>query len=227
VLVLGVGYGSITGNIEDFVADNQTIQDIIARGGGSLVKSFLATSLLILALVTSGFAVQAVTRLRAEEVSGRAEAVLATATGRVQWAGSHLAVAFGGSALVLLAGGAGLGLLAALTTGDVGDLPRVALASLAYVPPVWVLTAIGVALFGLVPRWTALAWVPLAVCLVIGMFGTLLDLPSAVLDLSPFEQTPRVPAGAWDAVPIVALIAVGAAVAVVGLAAFRRRDLTT
>ncbi|HKA03038.1 MAG TPA: hypothetical protein VKD67_01875, partial [Acidimicrobiales bacterium] len=225
VVLLGVGYGSIAGNIDDFVGDNQTVHDIIARGGGSLVDSFLATSLLILALVTCGFAVQAVTRLRSEEASGRAEVVLATPTSRVQWTASHLVVAFGGTAVVLLVGGVGLGLLAGLTTSDLGELPRVALAALAYVPPVWVVAAIGVALFGLAPSWTALAWVPLAVCVVIGMFGTLLDLPAAVLDLSPFEQTPSVPASAWHAAPIVALVAVGAAITALGLGAFRRRDL--
>ncbi len=227
VVLLGVGYGSVTGNIDDFVAGNETIQDVIARGGGSLVNSFLATSLLILALVTCAFAVQAVTRLRAEEASERAEVVLATATGRLRWATSHLAIAFGGAAIVLVAGGAGLGLVAGLSTNDLSELPRVAVASLAYVPAVWVLAAIAVALFGLAPRWTALAWAPLAVCLVIGMFGTLLDLPRPVLDVSPFEQTPSVPAGAWNIVPIVALAAVGAVIAAVGLAAFRQRDLTT
>jgi ABC-2 type transport system permease protein len=165
VVLLGVGYGSITGSIDDFVSGNQTIQDVIARGPGSLVDSFLATSLLILALVTGGFAVQAVGRLRTEESSGRAETLLATPTPRLRWAASHLAIAFGGSAVVLVAGSLGLGLLAGLTTSDLGQVPRVALASLAYVPPVWILAAIAAALFGVAPQWTALAWAPLAVLL--------------------------------------------------------------
>jgi ABC-2 type transport system permease protein len=62
---------------------------------------------------------------------------------------------------------------------------------------------------------------------VIGMFGTLLGLPAAVLDLSPFEWTPAVPAAGWDAVPVLVLAAIAAGVVAVGLASFRRRDLTT
>jgi ABC-2 type transport system permease protein len=93
------------------------------------------------------------------------------------------------------------------------------------VPPVWVLAAVAVALFGVLPRWTALAWAPLAVCVVIGMFGTLLGLPRAVLDISPFEQAPSVPAADWDLVPIAVLVAVAAAVTAGGLAALRRRDV--
>jgi polyether ionophore transport system permease protein len=225
IVALGVGYGSITGNIDDFVGDNQSIQDVIARRGGSLTDSFLATSLLILSLVAAAFGVQATLRLRGEETAGRAEVVLASAVSRARWIGSHLAVGFGGSALALMAGGAGLGLLAAATTSDAGLFPRVVAASLAYVPAVWVVTAIAVALFGVLPRWTALAWAPLAVCAVVGMFGTLLDLPRAVLDLSPFEHTPAVPAASWAVAPLVALLALAAVIVAGGLAGFRRRDV--
>ena len=59
----------------------------------------------------------------------------------------------------------------------------------------------------------------------IGLFGTLLSLPTAVLDVSPFEHTPSVPAGSWSALPLVVLVLVAAAITAVGLAAFRRRDV--
>jgi polyether ionophore transport system permease protein len=225
ILLLGVAYGSLAASIDDFVGDNQAVQDVIARRGGSLVDSFLATALLILALVAAGFAVQSALRLRGEETAGRAEVVLAAPVGRPNWLRSHLAIAFGASAIALVAGGAGLGLLAAIATGDLGVFPRVTLAGLAYVPAVWVLTAFAVALFGLLPRWTALAWAPLAGCLVVGMFGTLLDLPRAVRDLSPFELTPSVPAADWAFGPLVALVLVAAAVTAVGIVAFRHRDV--
>ena len=50
-------------------ATTRRSQDVIARRGGSLVDSFLATSLLILSLVAAAFAVQSALRLRGEEPS--------------------------------------------------------------------------------------------------------------------------------------------------------------
>jgi ABC-2 type transport system permease protein len=106
-------------------------------------------------------------------------------------------------------------------------VPRLLGASLAYVPAVWLLAAVALALFGLLPRWTIGAWLALVACLVIGMFGVLLDLPQWVMDLSPFQHTPAVPADAFELVPVVALLVVAAALTAIGLTAFRSRDLVT
>ena len=86
VLALGLVYGSLTANIEDFLGDNPTMEDMLAAlGAASLTDSYLATSLLIMALLATGPALQIVQRLRGEEAEQRAEAVLATGTSRAAW----------------------------------------------------------------------------------------------------------------------------------------------
>lgn len=228
VLALGLVYGSLTASIEDFLGDNPTMEDVIAAlGKASLTDSYLATSLLIIALLAAGPALQIVQRLRTEESELRAEVVLATGTSRRTWVGSHLVVALGGSALTLVLGGLGLGLAYTAVGGGLHQIPRLVGAALAYVPAVWLLTGLAVALFGLVPRWTSAGWVALTGCLVIAMFGALLDLPTWVLDLSPFQHTPAAPADALRVLPLAVLAALGAGLTAVGLSAFRARDLAT
>jgi ABC-2 type transport system permease protein len=228
VFVLGLVYGSLTESIEDFLGENPAMEDMLASlGRASLTDSYLATSLLIMALLATGPALQIVGRLRAEESEQRAEVVLATGTSRGRWAASHLVVALGGSGLALLAGGLGLGVAYAVTGGGARQVLRLGGDALVHVPAVWLLTALAVALFGLVPRWTAAGWVALTGCLVIAMFGPLLDLPGWVRDLSPFQHTPPAPAAAVTALPLAALSVVTAGLLAIGLAAFRRRDLAT
>lgn len=228
VLALGLVYGSLTASIEDFLGDNPSMEDVLASlGKASLTDSYLATSLLIVALLAAGPALQIVGRLRTEESELRAEVVLATGTSRARWVGSHLVVALGGSALALLLGGLGLGVAYAAVGGGAGQVLRLSGDALVYVPAIWLLTALAVALFGLVPRWTAAGWVALTGCLVIAMFGSLLDLPRWVLDLSPFQHTPAAPAATIRVLPLVALSAVTAGLLAVGFATFRRRDLVT
>ncbi len=73
------------------------------------------------------------------------------------------------------------------------------------------LVGIVLALFGLSPRWVGLAWGVWAFWMVLAMFGSLLDPPALVLDLSPFEHTPLVPAQAVTFLPLVAILLVAAA----------------
>jgi ABC-2 type transport system permease protein len=226
VALTGVAYGSIANSIEEFVADNQAIADMMASAGGaSLTDAYLATSMLILAIIAGGAAIQMTLRLRTEESGGRAEPMLATPTSRFGWMWSHLAVALGGSALIMVAGGLGTGATYALVIGDAGQIPRLIGAALVQVPAVWVLVGVACALFGLVPRWAIAAWAVLALALVVAMFGTLLDLPSAVMDLSPFQHIPQAPAHDPTALPLVVLLAVGAGLTAIGIAAFHRRDV--
>jgi ABC-2 type transport system permease protein len=185
------------------------------------------TTALMLALIATGYALMATLRLRSEESAGRAEPLLATALPRPRWMGEHVGIVFVGSALVLAAAGAGTGVAYAVAIRDAGQVVRLTGISLVYTPAVWVMVGLAAALFGLLPRATAAVWFALAACSFVGLFAQLLDLPQWVIDLSPFQHVPRVPATSFDIVPIVVLTLVALALTAAGLVGFRRRDLTT
>jgi ABC-2 type transport system permease protein len=224
--VLAVAYGSITDSINDFVEDNETLTDIIAaQGQGTLVEQYLAMSFRILALVVAAFAIQSALRIRSEETSGHAEKVLAGPVSRARWASGHLAMAFGGTLVVLFLIGAAFGMSDAAVTGETGAIWRSLLGSLAFAPAVWVLVGLSAAIVGLAPRATVLPWLALAGCLVIGMFGQLLDLPPSVQDLSPFQHVPPYPATDLRVLPLLALVALAAGLTALGLVRLRHRDI--
>jgi len=226
ILLTAVAYGSIADSINDFIEDNQALADIIAaQGGGSLADSYIAMSLRILALLGAAFAVQSALRLRSEETSLHAEMVLSTAVSRPRWAASHLVLAFGGSVAVLVVAGLGLGITDAAVTGDVDAIAKSLGAGLAYLPAVWVLVGLTAALIGLAPRAAPLAWGGVTICFVIAMLGQLLDLPSWVKDVSPFEHIPQLPAADLALVPLVVLTAIAVALTGAGFAGLRRRDI--
>lgn len=228
VAALGLVYGSLAQSIDDFVADNEALADLVAGfGGADLTTSYLATSLLITALLAAGPGLQIVTRLRAEEVAMRTETVLATRTSRTTWTGTHLVVALGAGAVAMIFGGLALGGGYAVTGGGARQVPRLLFASLAYVPAIWVLIGLAGAAYGLRPRLVAAGWVALAGCFVIAMFGPILDLPQWALHPSPFQHTPAAPAEGIRVLPLLVLVALAGALLGLGLGSFRRRDLVT
>jgi ABC-2 type transport system permease protein len=226
--VAGVVLGGAASSVGDMVADNQNLEEIFTRMGGrtGIVDAYLVSVMAILGLLAAGYAIQATLRLRAEETSGRAEPVLATAVGRLQWAASHLVFSVMGSALVLVAAGLTVGLTYGATTPDLGrQLSRVLEGALVQVPAVWVMAAVAVALVGLAPRFAGVAWGVLGLCVILGLVGAALQLDQWVMNLSPFTHLPKVPGGALAATPLVVLLAVALALGGAGLAGLRRREI--
>jgi ABC-2 type transport system permease protein len=226
LLALGASYGSVAGDVDEIVGDNETLRDVIARAGGpDLTDAFLGTALLMLALIGASYAIQSTQRLRGEEAAGLAEPVLATAASRRRWASGHLALAFGGSAAVLAAGGLGLGAAYAVASGDAAEVPRMLGAALLYAPALWALAGLCAAIFGLAPRAVAAAWAALGFCFAAGLLQELLSLPGWLTWLSPFRHIPELPAAEPTALgpAVVALAAL--ALTAVGVRALERRDV--
>jgi ABC-2 type transport system permease protein len=229
--VAGLSFGGIAQDMVQFAEqDPETAKALASLGGaGSITDIYLAAVLSWIGMLAAGYAVQATLRLRSEEAELRAEQVLATATSRTSWAASHLVVAAVGAGVVLGVGGLLAGLAHGLRAGDLGgELPRVLGAALVQLPAVWVMAAVGAALFGLAPRLVVGAtWAVLAVVLFVAMFGEALKFSQLLLDASPFAHLPRLPAAEFTATPVVWLVVVAGVLAAAGLAGFRRRDLVS
>jgi ABC-2 type transport system permease protein len=226
LLLLAVAYGSIADSINEFVEDNQALTDIIAaQGQGTLVEQYLAMSFRILALIAAGFAIQSTLRMLTEETAGLAEQILATPISRARFAASHLAIAFAGTLVVLLLAGVAFGVADLAVAGDPDALWQSLVGAAAYAPAVWVLVGIVAATIGLVPRVAAWAWGFLGLCFVIGMFGQLLDVPTWVADISPFQHVPQYPASSFDLVPLGALFVVAMGLTAIGLVGLQHRDI--
>ncbi|MER7896154.1 ABC transporter permease [Streptomyces sp. NPDC096046] len=218
----GVVYGGLAEGAADLVGDNDNARRIFERMGGQsgLEDAFLASMAGLLGLVAALYIVASVLRLHAEETSGRAEPVLANAVGRLSWAAGHLVIAFGGAALIMLLAGGGL----AVGYGkEAGPLMGACLVQL---PAVWVIGGLAVLLYGVLPRAAMAAWGVAGAVLLIGWIGPALDVPQAVLDLSPFGHLPKLPGGSMEWEPVAALTGPAVMLVAGGLAGLRRRDMT-
>lgn len=222
-LAAGAAFGGMTKGAADLVGSNDKTRQIIERMGGQsgITDAFLAAMVGMLGMVAALYVVSSVLRLHGEETSQRAEPVLANAVGRLRWACGHLVVAFGGAALIMSLGGLGLGL------GYGRELGPVLGACLVQVPAVWTLGGLAVLLYGLSPRLAPGAWGAAGLALLLGWIGPALNVPQAAMDLSPFGHLPKLPGGEMTWTPVLILTAIAGALTATGLAALRRRDMST
>ncbi|MFV2178220.1 hypothetical protein ACFHW2_07350 [Actinomadura sp. LOL_016] len=209
--------------MNDLINDNPDLKDIIADLGGAatITDAYFAMVMNMLGLLAAGYAVSATLKLRTEEAALRAEPLLATPTGRLHWASSHLLFALVGPLFGLATGA----LLAGLVH-DTARLPDLLTAAVAQLPAVCLIAAIAVALFGLLPRLTPASWAAVAVATLVTLVGPMLDVGRWALDVSPFTHIPKLPGADFTATPLLWLLALTTALTAIGLLGFRRRDLS-
>ncbi len=225
LVLLGVLLGLIAESINGLL-DSPQVAQLIRQIGGTdvLVDGYLAAALGMTALGAAAFGISAADRLFAEEHSGRAELLLASPLPRARLAWSHVSIALVGTALMVLASAAAMGLGLAVATTDTDRLGRLLTLSVAAVPAALVLPCLVVLGFGLVPRFSSLGWVALAVFAVLGQVGRLIGLPTWLLNLSPFAHSP-VPGGPIDGTTVLVLFGVCALLVAAGFAGWRARDV--
>jgi ABC-2 type transport system permease protein len=227
MLGFGLVMGGLIGQVRDMTG---TARDWYARMGGSdqILDAYRASIMQMAGMAAAIYAVQVLLRIRAEEADGPLEPVLATAVSRPRWAASHAVTALLGATTLLLLFATGMGLAAGGVLGDpAGQVRTLIGASLVQLPGILVIGAVVIAAVGLLPRFAgAASWALLMASILLGpLFGPTLKVPQWAQDLSPFTHIPKAPAVPVTAAPVLALIAVVAALTLTGLVSLRRRNL--
>jgi ABC-2 type transport system permease protein len=227
-VVMGYVLGSSAKSLSDTLHSSPQLAEWLARlgGVGAATDLYNAVVINVMGLFAAAFAVQSVLRLHSEEESGRGEPVLAAAVSRPNWMTSHLAIALAGSAALM----ALLGLTAGLSqdpsvhsrTHSVRALLE---ASLVQLPAVWLIAAVTLLLFAVLPKWAMGAWVVYALVFIAGIVVPAAWPDSRVADLSPFTHLPKLPGAAMTWVPLLWLAALAAIALAVSYVGFRRRDI--
>jgi ABC-2 type transport system permease protein len=227
VAVFALAIGSIANGVLDIFNGNPQLKKVFEQlsGGHSLIDEFFATILPILATVATIHSVQAMLRLRSEETELRAEQVLGTAVTRTKLLGSHLVHAVASPPILMTVIGLSAGGAYAVSARDASKIWPVLAGALVLVPAMWIFTGATMALVGMAPERSALAWAALAACGLLGQLGPILQLPDKILRISPFADIPKLPQADLELTPLAALLAIAVALTALGINGFRRRDI--
>lgn len=200
---------------------------IIFGGTEGIIEGYLGFMSVYFAFMVAVFAILSVQALVGEEQSVRAEPVLAASVSRAGWLLSWTIVTALGSVWLLALAGLGNGIGAALATDEWGLLGDVLVGQIAQVASVWALLGLAIALYGVAPRAVGLTWAVFGWGAALSLFGEMLQLDEALLSTSVFRHVGQYPAQdlSWGGAAVLAAVAV--ALVGIGVAGFRRRDLTT
>jgi ABC-2 type transport system permease protein len=202
---------------------NRVLSHLGAHGAGA--DAYLGIAFLMMSIMLVFVAAGQVTASRAEEAEGRLDHLLVRPLSRWSWLGGRVLEA----TAVLVVGGLGVGVFAWLgaASGHAGlPFSSIVDAGLNMAPPALFVVGVGALVIGVWPRATSIATYGLIVwSILVTLVGGFSNNNHWLLDTSLFHQMAPAPASApnWTAGGV--MIAIGAAAAMVGAAAFRRRDL--
>jgi ABC-2 type transport system permease protein len=218
-------FGTVAKAMTDLLDDAGASVPRLLRGTG--VEALMAMLMMMIAMITTVFAVQSAVTLRQDEASGLLEPQLAGSLSRVRWAAERLLIPAVGSALLLLLGGAVTGAGYGATVGDADQTRILAMAALAYWPAVMTFVGFAVLLFGWVPRLTVpLSWGVLVAMWVVVLLGDALHLPAWLLDTLPLSATPYQPLEPMSWTPLLVMTLAAVVLGWIGLDRFQRRDIS-
>lgn len=224
--LLALSFGSISSSLDDFLESNPDLLEVFGDSS-DLATGYLSYVALYLVIAASAWAIISVSRLKAEELAGRGEPLLATAVSRVRLLSSTWILSVVSCLFILLVGGFGLGAGAAVDLGDASWVATGLQATLAHALIPVLFASVTALTYGWSTRVTFAVWAWFGAGVLIAFFGVLVELPAWAMKISPFELIGRVPAESADWTAVV-LVAVAAVVTVaVAAAGYRRRDLVT
>jgi ABC-2 type transport system permease protein len=226
ISVSGLLYGLIAKSAGATISGSSVSKVFTKLGApGTGADAVLGVCFLVLAILVAFVGAGQLTAARSEEAAGRLDHLLVRPVARTSWLGGRLVVAI----VVLLASGIIGGVFAWLGAASQNagvSFTTLLEAGVNLVPPAIAILGIGVLAMGIRPRVTSLVvYALLGWSLLIVIVGGIGAVSHWILDTSVFHQMASAPAVSphWEANGIMA--AIGAAAAVLGGIAFRRRDL--
>ena len=225
LVALGGSFGSLAYAMQDMIDDNPGIGAWLgANAADSLLDSFCSLVLTFLVVGAACFAVQTGLRAAREESAGRASMMLISGRSRTRWLLEWTLVVVLESVASLLISSVALAISLVAVTEDRAWLGIVMQGSLSYIPALLVLSAVAMALIGIAPKLSALAWIPALWAVVVAIFADLFDLPNWARDFSAVQLSPNIPVEDVTAAPLIWLSLGAVALVGIGLAGAKHRN---
>ncbi|CAM3403688.1 ABC transporter permease [Marinicrinis lubricantis] len=226
MLVLGMSYGSVLGDVESFANEIEMLIDALPQTDGvTLREQFIAMILSIMSMICTIPALMSLLKLKGEEKRNRTEHLLSRVVSRAKLLGGYSAMAWLSSICMLFLAAFGLWIAGEAAVDGGISFITVMKGAFVYLPAMWLMIAISVWLFGMFPKYTGFVWLYLGYSFFTVYMGGMLQLPEWIGKLSPFGNVPMIPVEELSASGFILLLVLVALFMAAGVSGYNRRDV--
>lgn len=226
MLILGMSYGSILGDLEGFIDSSELIQQMIPDSGGySLTERFVPMLMSILSILGTIPVLMYILKLRSEEKKNRSENLLTRAVSRNNILFSYTFVALATAPIIQLMSVLGLWSAATFVMDDPISLNTLIESGFAHLPAMWLMVGLAVFLIGFMPKFTGLTWLYLGYSFFVVYMGDMLQVPEWMAKITPFGHIPQIPMEDIEIEKMLILILIAITLIIAGFIGYNRRDI--
>ena len=225
--VLGLVYGSMFGQMDQFISSNKTVKELFVgneTAASAIRGNFMVTLFSILSILIAAFGVILLTKMVSEERKNRLEALYALPLSRLKVYSTYLLTAILSVILAQFLA------LFGIFIEQLGNKNALSFLEIMKSGMIWLVAVIFVLailslLLGFVPRLAELIWVYLAFLLFMTYLGKLLSLPKWLENLSIYNYIPKLPVEKMNLPTVLFILILSVLLILLGFEAYRRRDL--
>ena len=226
MFAFGASYGSVMGDIETFIGENEFFLMILPEADGFEIAELFITMLnMMLSICCVAPVFMMAFKLRGEEKDHRAENILSRSVSRTNYLMGYVVMAFAASVIMPFMAVLGLWSASAPTMEVPIAFGSMFKAMMVYVPALWVMLGFAVLFVGLFPKATIFCWGYFGYAFIAGYMGPMLDMPDWAQKISPFGYIPQLPLEEINVFTLVMLSVISAVLICVGFVFYRKRDM--
>ncbi|WP_188206769.1 ABC transporter permease [Alkalibacillus aidingensis] len=226
LLVIGVSYGSILGDLDSFFEGNDMMTELLANETGfSFTEQFISMIMMVMALLATVPPVMAMNKLYGEEKKGRIEHFLSRSISRTKLMASFVIISVINAFVMVSLTGIGLWSAAVFVMDEPFEFSTILGMAIAYYPAVLVMISVAVLLIGFLPRLVSVVWLYVLYSFFVLYLGQMFQFSDWVGKLSPFGHIPQLPVDEMMWMPMIVLTLIAAMVTTIGFVGYRTRDI--
>lgn len=227
IFIFAAMYGSVFGELENFIGNNDKLKAIFTNSSFSLTEQFIGLLLLIMSMLSTIPVLSFIQRIWGEEKSGRIEQIYGKAISRNEQFLAFFIPAFLTTIVLQLLTALGLWSVGSIVLDTVPSLSTFLQAAIVYLPAIWVMFGISIALIAYFPYKSYFSYIYLGYSLFSTYMGTIAGLPEWLKKLTPFGYIPQLPVEEVKVLNLVVLVVIFVVLGVVGFYGYGKRDMQT
>lgn len=226
-IVMGAAYGSIYGDMQEFVESNDIINQMFAHSDISIEESFTSTIMMVMIGLAAILPIVIVNKLFSEERRSHLSQLLATKVtrGQLYWNAIGLAVFAGVIGILLAAGSLGGTAITAMENDEIMGMGDFLAAGYNFLPSILFFIGLAALALGWLPRLGKVVYIYLGYSFLLNYFGGVLDLPEWFFKTAVQSWFPQMPTDDFDAFIFMTITAISIVLMVIGYIGYKKRDM--